>query len=477
MQFFIEQALAEADSRDRDQKNGVPALRDGDGALRHEFIAAIEQALEDQNAERLNQLAGDLHEADLADLLEAQGSDSRRAFISLLGHNFDFSALTEVSDTLRAEILEELPNTVIASNLRTLDNDDAVAILENMGAEDRNDVLALLPLGERLKLQKSLDYAEGTAGRLMQTDFIAVPPEWTVEQTIQYCQTTQDLPDDFYEIFVVGPDSKLLGEATLNSILRADRAANIGSLMQVPKQAFTVDTDRQDVARTFQRYNLISAPVIDTQERLAGVLMIDDIVDVIEEEADADIKALGGVSPAEELNDNVFSIARGRFAWLFVNLVTAIAASAVIGLFEDTLQKMVALAILMPIVASQGGNAGTQTMTVAVRALATRQLRSANALRIVSREVFVGLINGVAFAVIMGAVAGLWFENAQLGLVIAFAMLANLIAAALAGVVIPIVLEKGGVDPAVASGTFVTTVTDIVGFSAFLATATLWFGL
>ncbi len=456
---------------------GLPPLRDSEGHIDPAFLTAVSATLGSGDGAHLALLAGDLHEADLGDLLGVLIPVERQQFIALLGQNFDFNALTEVTDTLREEILEDLPNELIADNLRDLDNDDAVTILEDMTEEDRVDILALMPLGERIKLQRGLDYDEGTAGRLMQTDYIAVPPEWTVEKTIQYCQTTQNLPDDFFEIFVIDNEFKLLGEATLNSILRADKGATIGSLMQVPKHAFNIDADQEKVARTFQRYNLVSAPVIDDKDRLAGVVMIDDIVDVLEEEADADIKALGGVKADEEIGDTVFKIARGRFSWLFINLITAIAASAVIALFEGSLQKMVALAVLMPIVASQGGNAGTQTMTVAVRALATRQLRSANTWRIIMRELSVGFLNGLAFAIITGLVAAFWFSKPQLGFVIAIAMLANMLAAALAGIAIPIVLEKGGADPAVASGTFVTTVTDIVGFFAFLATATLWFKL
>jgi magnesium transporter len=454
-----------------------PPFRDEAGQVTPEFVALVERTLRGHDHARLKAVADELHEADLADLLEALQPEERTALITLLGNEFDFTALTEVEDTVREEILEDMPNTEIARQVRDLENDDAVFILENLNSEDRDDVLSLLPLGERLALQRGLHYPEGTVGRLMQTDFIAVPPDWTVEQTIQYCQTNGDLPEQFYEIFVVGEENALLGEATLNSVLRADKTTRIGTLMQVPKHAFHVDTQQEEAARAFQRYNLVSAPVADGAGRLVGVLMIDDMVDVIEEEADADIKALGGVKPDEELTDNVFAIARGRFSWLFVNLITAIMASAVIGIFENSLQKMVALAVLMPIVASQGGNAGTQTMTVAVRALATKELGALNAVRVFWREIVVGLMNGVGFAIIIGAVAAFWFKQPQLGLVIGIAMLANLIAAALAGVAIPLALEKYGADPAVASGTFVTTVTDIVGFFAFLGVATLWFGL
>ena len=469
--------MIEAQTIDRNDASLLPPFRGEAGQVTPAFVKAAEDALRSQDQAFLKAVAEELHEADLADLLEALQPDERMTLITLLGNEFDFAALTEVEDAVREEILEDMPNTEIARNVRGLENDDAVFILENLDEEDREDVLSLLPLGERLELQRGLQYLEGSVGRLMQTDFIAVPPDWSVAQTIEYCQANTELPEQFYEIFVTGEESALLGEAPLNVILRADKSTRIGMLMQVPKHAFAVDAKQEEAARAFQRYNLVSAPVADRAGRLVGVLMIDDMVDVIEEEADADIKALGGVKADEEITDNVFAIARGRFSWLFLNLLTAIAASAVIGLFENALQKMVALAVLMPIVASQGGNAGTQTMTVAVRALATRELGRANAMRVISREVIVGLVNGLGFALIIGLVAAFWFQQLELGIVIGIAMLANMIAAALAGVVIPLALERNGVDPAVASGTFVTTVTDIVGFFAFLGVATLWFGL
>ncbi len=463
--------------QDRTEDQALPPFRDEEGHVTRAYVELVDGVLRSHDRERVKAIAAELHEADLADLLEALHPEERTTLIALLGNDFDFTALTEVEDTVREGILDDMPNTEIARNVRDLENDDAVFILENLNTEDREDVLSLLPLGERLELQRGLHYAESTVGRLMQTDFVAVPSEWTVEQTIEYCHANENIPEQFYEIFVVGEESALLGEVTLNSILRAEKTKPIGQLMQVPKYAFEVDTEQEEAARAFQHYNLVSAPVVDAAGRLAGVLMIDDMVDVIEQEADADIKALGGVKADEDIGDNVLEIARGRFSWLFVNLLTAIAASGVIGLFESSLQKMVALAVLMPIVASQGGNAGTQTMTIAVRALATRELNRANALRVIVKECTVGLLNGIGFAVIIGAVAAVWFRQTELGIVIGIAMLANLVAAALAGVLIPLMLEKRDIDPAVASGTFVTTVTDIVGFFAFLGVATAWFGL
>jgi magnesium transporter len=311
----------------------------------------------------------------------------------------------------------------------------------------------------------------------MQTEFIAVPPDWNVGQVIDYMRETPDLPDRFYEIYSVGADQRWQGAVSLDALLRARRPVLLADLIDEDRRRVSVLDDQEEVARMFGKYNLVAAPVVDTDDRLVGVITIDDVVDVIEEEADEDLKALGGVTSDEELSDNFWTIAKGRFTWLLINLATAFIASSVLGLFEDQLQQMVALAVLAPIVASQGGNAATQTMTVAVRALATRQLNPNNAMRIVIREGLVGLINGLAFAVITGIAAYAWFRTPGLGIVIGLAMICNLIAGALGGILIPMVLERVNADPAVASGTFVTTVTDVVGFFAFLGIATLWFGL
>ena len=311
----------------------------------------------------------------------------------------------------------------------------------------------------------------------MQSEFIAVPPDWTVGQAIDYMRDTPDLPDRFYEIYAVDSEKHWQGAVSLDTLLRARRPVPIAELIDEDRRRVSVLDDQEEVARMFGKYNLVAAPVVDTTNRLVGVITIDDVVDVIEEEADEDLKALGGVSSQEELSDTVWTIARARFNWLLVNLATAFLASSVLGLFEGQLEKMVALAVLAPIVASQGGNAATQTMTVAVRALATRELGSNNALRVVMREAMVGLVNGLAFAVITGVAAVAWFKIPGLGIVIGLAIICNLVAGALGGILVPMVLERVRADPAVASGTFVTTITDVVGFFSFLGIATLWFGL
>jgi len=311
----------------------------------------------------------------------------------------------------------------------------------------------------------------------MQSEFIAVPPDWTVGQAIDYMRDTPDLPDRFYEIYAVDSEKHWQGAVSLDTLLRARRPVPLSELIDEDRRRVSVLDDQEEVARMFGKYNLVAAPVVDTTNRLVGVITIDDVVDVIEEEADEDLKALGGVTSDEELSDNVWTIARARFNWLLVNLATAFLASSVLGLFEGQLEQMVALAVLAPIVASQGGNAATQTMTVAVRALATRELGSKNAYRVVMREAMVGLVNGLAFAVITGVAAVAWFKIPGLGVVIGLAIICNLVAGALGGILVPMVLDRVRADPAVASGTFVTTITDVVGFFSFLGIATLWFGL
>jgi magnesium transporter len=455
----------------------VADFRDAEGAVRSEFLDRVREAIEHGNATALRGLAGDLHESDTGDLIEALDAELRPRFVELMGQEFDFTALTEVEDTVREEILEELPPTTVAEGVRDLDSDDAVQILEDLPQQEQAEILEKLPLAERGALEQALQYPEDSAGRRMQAEFIAVPPTWTVGTAIDHMRETVDLPQRFFELYVVGEGRRLLGAVGLDRLLRTKRPVPISDLMDPDRRRVLATQDKEEVARMFERYNLVAAPVVDERERLVGVLTFDDIVDVIEEEASEDIKALGGVSRHEELSASVWDIAKGRFNWLLVNLATAFLASSVLGLFEGQLEKMVALAVLAPIVASQGGNATTQTMTVAVRALATRELSDANAWRVIVRELLVGLVNGLAFAVITGVAAWAWFKVPGLGVVIGLAMICNLLAAALGGILIPIGLYRLRVDPAVASSPFVTTVTDVVGFFSFLTIATLWFGL
>jgi magnesium transporter len=452
-------------------------MRDENGEIRHEFVADIAHAIHADNTPLLRAIVAELHEADLGDLIAALDADDRVRLVELTGTDFDFSALNEVDDAVREEILEELEPETVAEGVRELESDDAVELLEGLDEKDQDEILEKLPPSERDALERSLEYPENSAGRRMQTEFVAVPPDWSAGQAIDYLRETPDLPNRFYEIYPVNGAQHWQGAVSLDALLRAGRQVPLADLIDEDRRRVSVMDDQEEVARLFGKYNLVAAPVVDTANRLVGVITIDDVVDVIEEEADEDLRALGGVTSDEELSDNVWTIARGRFNWLLVNLATAFLASSVLGLFEGQLEQMVALAVLAPIVASQGGNAATQTMTVAVRALATRELGSNNAFRVVMREGLVGLVNGLAFAVITGIAAVAWFRIPALGVVIGLAMLCNLIAGALGGILIPMVLERARADPAVASGTFVTTVTDVVGFFSFLGIATLWFGL
>src|SRR6478609_5282340 len=396
-------------------------MRDDEGQIRQEFVDQITRAIQAADATFLRGIVGELHEADLGDLIAALEGDDRVELVELTGSDFDFSALNEVDETVREEILEELEPEEVAEGVRELESDDAVEILESLDEEDREEVLEKLPPSEREEIERSLDYPEGSAGRRMQTEFITVPPDWTVGQAFDYMRDTPDLPGRFYEIYVVDAAKRWLGAVPLDGLLRSRRPVPLTELIEEDRRRVSVGDAQEEVARLFGKYNLVAAPVVDAQDRLVGVITIDDVVDVIEEEADEEIKALGGVTSDEELSDSVWTIAKGRFNWLLVNLATAFLASSVLGLFEGQLEQMVALAVLAPIVASQGGNAATQTMTVAVRALATRELGSSNAWRVVVREALVGLINGLAFAVITGIAAVVWFKIPGLGIVIGLA--------------------------------------------------------
>jgi magnesium transporter len=452
-------------------------MRGEGGEIRPAFVEEIARRIKANDTPFLRAVVAELHEADLGDLIAALEPEDRVSLVEMTGTDFDFSALNEVDDTVRDEILEELEPETVAEGVRELESDDAVELLGTLDEEDQEEILEKLPPSERDVLERSLEYPENSAGRRMQTEFITVPPDWTAGQAIDYMRDTPDLPNRFYEIYAVDSAQRWQGAVPLDVLLRARRPVPLSELIDEDRRRVAVTDDLEEVARLFGKYNLVAAPVVDSDNRLVGTITVDDVVDVIEEEADEEIKALGGVTSDEQLSDNVWTIAKGRFNWLLVNLATAFLASSVLGLFEGQLEKMVALAVLAPIVASQGGNAATQTMTVAVRALATRELGASNAFRVVMREGMVGLVNGIAFAVITGVAAVAWFKIPGLGVVIGLAIICNLVAGALGGILIPMVLERVRADPAVASGTFVTTITDVVGFFSFLGIATLWFGL
>ncbi len=449
------------------------ALRAADDHLNPAWIDRLRALLNSDDAHELAALVEPLHASDMGDVLEALDAEARLRLVTLLGDKFDFSVLTEVDDTIRTELIDELPTSEIARGVAELDNDDAVHILEDIGITEREEILAQLPAFERLSLKRSLDFPEDSAGRLMQTDFIAIPPYWTVGQTIDYLRSEQELPDDFYQIYVVDPAYNLMGIVPLDKFLRSRRDVRIGDMMNTNVIDVPATEDQEEAARDFERYDLVEVAVVDESHRLVGVLTIDDIVDVIHEEATEDMQLLAGVGD-EEISDTVGTTVRGRATWLVVNLITATLASLVIGLFDATIEQMVALAVLMPIVASMGGNAATQTMTVTVRALAMRELDSFKIRRLVIREFIVGVLNGVIFALLLGLLTAARFFDPTLGIIIGLAMVINMVVAGSAGILIPITLDRMKIDPAIASSVFVTTVTDVVGFFGFLGLAWGW---
>lgn len=437
-----------------------------------ETVDSLIESLGEDDFKGAEDLIADLHAADLADLLEQLSPRNRKKFIGAFGGRLDPEMLSELDEAIRDEVIEQLEPEQIAAAVSVLDADDAVYLLEDLDEEERNQVLQEVPEQDRAEVETGLSYPEDSAGRLMQHDFISVPTYWTVGQTIDFMRDDDDLPDDFYEVLVVDPKMKPVGSIALNRVLRAKRPVTIESIMEPDPILINADSDQEDVAYLFQQYDLVSAPVVDNENRLLGTIMVDDIVDVISEEAEEDIMLLSGMRESA-IHESTLQTTRIRFSWLLANLFTAIIASLVIAQFDGSIEQMVALAVLMPIVASMGGNAGTQTLTVAVRALGTRELTASNALRTVNKEVLVGTINGVLFAVIMGVIAAAWFENWLLGGVLAAAMAINLVVASLAGILIPLGLARSGIDPAVASSVFVTTITDVIGFLAFLGLAAL----
>ena len=422
-------------------------------ALTPDLFERLRDAVEAGDREAAAALVEPLHEADLADLVEQLSPARRRAFLALVWDDIDRDFLVELEEGVRDEVLAALEPGRLAEAARDLDSDDVVYLLGDLEQDTQAEVLGALEPGERAAISKSLTYPDYSAGRLMQSEVVKAPPFWTVGQMIDEMRASDHLPEQFYDVIVVDPAMHPLGKISLAAILRSPRPATLESLMSEDFRTVHVEDSQEDVAYAFNHYHLVSCPVIDDDGRLAGIITIDDAMEALDEEADEDIKLLGGVGD-EEISDGVLSITRRRFPWLAVNLITAVIASLVIALFDEVLERIVALAVLMPIVASMGGNAGTQTLTVAVRALATRDLTMANMGRVVGREVAVGLANGLGFALLVGAIALAWFGDAGIAGVIALAMIGTMIAAGLAGILIPIGLDRLKVDvvPALGSG-------------------------
>lgn len=427
---------------------------------------------EDQNLTA--KLISELGVSETVDLLHKACPEDRQKILHQYGETFDPYVFSELDPDLMHEALAAVPAYKVAEVVSSLDSDDALNLLINLEPEFQKEIVRKLSARMRVAIEEGLSYPEDSAGRLMQREFVAVPQFWTVGKTIDYLRAAaNDLPEYFYDIIVITPSYQVAGEIPLSKLIRSRRSEKLESLTLEDVHTVPADMDQEDVAHLFQREDLGSAPVVDSSGRLIGVITVDDVLDVINEEAQEDILKLAGMEGAD-IYQAVLSTTGNRFRWLFINLLTAILASLVISLFDATIEEVVALAVLMPIVASMGGNAGTQALTVAVRALSTRQLTQSNMFRIIWKETIVGTLNGLGFAVIMGIVAALWFSSPVLGLVIAVAMLLNLIVAGFCGAGIPILLQKMGSDPAVSSTVFLTTATDIVGFFGFLGLASLF---
>lgn len=442
--------------------------------LHRQTVARIIHAVDQKDRAQLIAEMEPLHPADIADLLEQISATDRRGVIDLYGLEFAGEILSELKDSIREEVLGYLSPEVLATAVRELDSDDVVDLVEDLQEDQQAAILEVLEDRERMAVRQSLTYPEFSAGRLMQREVVMAPEHWTVGEAISFMQNQAVLPAQFYHVTLVDPKLRPTGNVTLGKLMSSRRDVPLSSLVEDTFHVIPVTQDEGDVAYAFNQYHLISAPVVDENERLVGVITIDDAMTVLDEEHHEDVLRLAGVDEESSLSDSVAETARRRLPWLVVNLVTANFAALVIAQFEATIAQFVALAVLMPIVASMGGNAGTQVLTVAVRALAARDLTGSNALRIVRRELLVGLVNGAVFALLMGVMGFIWFGSPVLGYVIAGAMVINLTIAGLVGTLVPLTLDRFGVDPALASGTFVTTTTDIVGFLSFLGLATVF---
>ena len=437
------------------------------------IISEIMDALDLSEKQKVIAITKDLSAADIADIINLLPRSEIKSFIEFIENDFNPEILSELEEHIREEVINFLGPTHVAEFLQKLETDDAVHVIEDLDENDKNIILNKIPDIERKDLELSLNYPEDSAGRLMSVDFVSLTPNMNVGEAIDSFRISDDLPIEFYEIYLVNDSSKPIAAISLSNIIRSSRDKSLKDLESHELIMISADMDRELVAYQFERFDLVSAPVIDDKGSLIGVITADDIVEVFKDEAGEDIKLLGGVGD-EDITDSVIETSSNRFSWLFVNLITAVIASIVIGFFGRTIEEIVALAILMPIVASMGGNAGTQTLTITVRSLSTRDLIPLNYKRIINREILVSLLNGLLFAIIIGVLSAMWFSNFGLGLVLAIAMVINMVTAGFAGIIIPLILNKLGIDPALASSVFVTTVTDVVGFMVFLGLAAFY---
>ena len=437
-------------------------------------LTTIQKLLTHENKTELIKYVEEMHNADLAEIIQNLDDDNRSKFILSIKDSFDPEILTYLNDSLRDDVIEKIDIKKLASDASELDVDDAVDVIEDLEVSDQETFLSSIPDSERKLIEEGLNYPEDSAGRLMQRKFVAVDNSWNVGNAIDYLRNeTENLPEDFYDVYLVDKADKVTGIVPLGRLMSSKRDVILNKIQNNKTRTIKVLTDQEEVAYQFTKYAMVSAPVVDDQDSIIGSITVDDVVEVIEEEREEDILKLGGVGQTDIFEDLINTI-KSRFSWLLVNLLTAIAASTVIIFFQASIEKVVALAVLMPIVASMGGNAGTQTMTVAVRALATKELTPTNAIKIVIKETFVGGINGIIFALIVGIISAYWFNDNLLGIIIASAMIINLVIAGLVGTLIPISLNKINIDPALASGVILTTITDVFGFLSFLGLASIF---
>ncbi len=439
-----------------------------------EFITTFTQNIENRNVEFINQTLKDLHEADVANLIENLNPDTRNKLIEIESFNIDPEIFIELNESIQSEVLQLLSIDSLIKIIKRLESDNAIKILENLSKEVKEKVLEKLPPKDKFLLQEGLSYPEDSAARIMQREFTAVPSNWTVGQTIDYLREDKDLPEEFLEIFIVDNDFKPIGTVPSSRVLRTSRDLKMNSIMKEMPVLISVNMDKEEVGLTFENYNLVSAGVVNKENKLVGMITADDVVTVVQEEAEEDTLRLAGVGD-EEITDSVMLKTKRRFNWLLLNLFTALLATWVISFFGASIEQMVALAFLMPIVASMGGNAGMQTLAVTIRAIATKELSKSNFNRVVGKEFLIGILNGIIFAIITAIIVQLWFKELNLSLLIGISMILNMIVAGLFGILVPVSLKKLNIDPALASSVFVTTITDVIGFLSFLGLGSFYF--
>ena len=439
-----------------------------------EFISTFSNNIENRNVDFINQTLNDLHAADIANLIENLNVETRTKLIEIESFNIDPEIFIELNESVQSEVLQQLSIDSLTKIIRRLESDNAIKILENINKDTKEKVLEKLPPKDKFLLQEGLSYPEDSAARIMQREFTAVPSNWTVGQTIDYLREDKDLPEEFLEIFIVDNDFKPIGTVPSSRVLRTPRDSKMNSIMTEMPVLISVNMDKEEVGHAFENYNLVSAGVVNKENKLVGMITADDVVTVVQEEAEEDALRLAGVGD-EEITDSVLLKTKRRFNWLLLNLFTALLATWVISFFGASIEQMVALAFLMPIVASMGGNAGMQTLAVTIRAIATQELSKSNFNRVVGKEFLIGILNGVIFAIITAVIVQLWFKDINLSLLIGISMILNMIVAGLFGILVPVSLKKMNIDPALASSVFVTTITDVIGFLSFLGLGSYYF--